>query len=147
MQIHYRANDLLQQSVEIPDWNSSNSSSNNANAIAVPHVDPSSQRPSKKQTLASPTHRRPPVPNRWKSEISPSKTSTNGAVSAPIDLSLADDDASMRSGPSQQGSHQSLSLGDSTSPPTSGATKKNVNSPVESADLLYEYFPLSLDDW
>ncbi|RQM05695.1 hypothetical protein DH86_00003786 [Scytalidium sp. 3C] len=137
----------LQQSVEIPDWNSSNSSSNNANAIAVPHVDPSSQRPSKKQTLASPTHRRPPVPNRWKSEISPSKTSTNGAVSAPIDLSLADDDASMRSGPSQQGSHQSLSLGDSTSPPTSGATKKNVNSPVESADLLYEYFPLSLDDW
>lgn len=25
--------------------------------------------------------------------------------------------------------------------------KKGVGSPVENADLLYEYFPLSLDDW
>jgi len=25
--------------------------------------------------------------------------------------------------------------------------RKTVGSPVENADLLYEYFPLSLDDW
>jgi hypothetical protein len=25
--------------------------------------------------------------------------------------------------------------------------KKGVGSPVENTDLLYEYFPLSVDDW
>lgn len=65
---------------------------------------------------------------------------------APINLSLVEDDS-----PKPQASQ---------TPPDRRAAKKvqllprapsfsthNVNSPDESADLLYEYFPLGLDDW
>ncbi|KAK0773837.1 hypothetical protein LTR91_012379 [Friedmanniomyces endolithicus] len=65
---------------------------------------------------------------------------------APINLSLVEDD--------------SPQLGSSTSPPEQRPAKKvhvpprppsfslnTINSPDESADLLYEYFPLGLDDW
>ncbi|EMC92710.1 hypothetical protein BAUCODRAFT_151124 [Baudoinia panamericana UAMH 10762] len=66
--------------------------------------------------------------------------------SAPINLSLVEDD--------------SPQPGNSTTPPDQRAAKKShiptrppsfslntINSPDESADLLYEYFPLGLDDW
>jgi len=78
--------------------------------------------------------RPPPVP-KWKSENMPKKHS----LQAPIDLSLADDEA--------------LSKGvksgiNSESPEVLSAARK-ISSPVENgdADLLYEYFPLSVDDW
>ncbi|RFU36278.1 hypothetical protein B7463_g15, partial [Scytalidium lignicola] len=139
---YYTVN-AVQQPLDPNDWKNNN---NNTAATPIHHLDTAPQRPTKKQTLTSPTNRRPPVPNRWKSsENIANKSSSNAPVSAPIDLSLMDDDSSSRSGQSQYGSH-SLSIGDS-SPPASSAAKKNVNSPIESADLLYEYFPLSLDDW
>lgn len=66
--------------------------------------------------------------------------------SAPINLSLVEDD--------------SPKLGNSATPPEQRLAKKlhmaprapsfginMINSPDESADLLYEYFPLGLDDW
>lgn len=65
---------------------------------------------------------------------------------APINLSLVEDD--------------SPRPGSSSTPPDGRAAKKlqipprppsfsinTINSPDESADLLYEYFPLGLDDW
>ena len=65
---------------------------------------------------------------------------------APINLSLVEDDS-----PHPRNSH---------TPPDHGSAKKanilprppsfslnTINSPDESADLLYEYFPLGLDDW
>ncbi|KAK5107862.1 hypothetical protein LTR62_000622 [Meristemomyces frigidus] len=71
---------------------------------------------------------------------------TPAAPTAPINLSLVEDD--------------SVAPGASTSPPNQRSAKKahipprppsfslnTVNSPDESADLLYEYFPLGLDDW
>ncbi|KAH8808567.1 hypothetical protein F5884DRAFT_674893 [Xylogone sp. PMI_703] len=137
----YYTQNPMQQPLDLPEWKTNNHSS----TTPTHSVDANSQRPSKKQSITSPTHRRPPVPNRWKSSENLSKGSTNGPVSAPIDLSLMDDDSSTKSNQSQYGS-RSLSIGDN-SPPTSGASKKNANSPIESADLLYEYFPLSLDDW
>ncbi|KAH8599010.1 hypothetical protein B0O99DRAFT_683734 [Bisporella sp. PMI_857] len=89
---------------------------------------PTTQHTSKKLTLSRP----PPVP-KWKQENTASKPSQ-----APIDLSLVDDEALTRA-------RKGLT---SESPETVGVAKK-VGSPVENgdADLLYEYFPLSVDDW
>ncbi|KAJ9151108.1 Protein pacG [Pleurostoma richardsiae] len=108
-----------------------------------------SPHPAKKMALTSPSLARPPVPS-WSSDQSikpvPSTPRGNHRSSAaapptlPINLSLSEDERS----PNRSGS-------DSTSPQFAKAVpagKGNPSgSPVESADLLYEYFPLSLDDW
>ncbi len=70
-------------------------------------------------------------------------------MASPIDLSIADEDYG-KAHPENRGSHP-RSLGDS-SPiierrEMSARDGKKVASPPENADLLYEYFPLSLDDW
>jgi hypothetical protein len=61
-------------------------------------------------------------------------------VSAPIDLSLANEEYG-KAHPRGNGSPvvEKVVVG------RRGAA--GVGSPVENADLLYEYFPLSLDDW
>jgi hypothetical protein len=51
-----------------------------------------------------------------------------------VDHSPADDDLQR---------HTSTNLG----APENKSSKTSVTSPLESADQLYEYFPLSLDDW
>ena len=78
--------------------------------------------------------RPPPVP-RWKSE---SKTKKQN-LQAPIDLSLAEDEAVGK------GTRAGIN---SESPEVASVARK-IGSPVENgdADLLYEYFPLSVDDW
>lgn len=58
-------------------------------------------------------------------------------ATAPIDLSLADEDSSRAKGSSKHHAQ----------PASPQLSRKIASSPVESADLLYEYFPLSLDDW
>jgi hypothetical protein len=81
---------------------------------------------------------------RWNSDSTPSKAVQ---ATAPIDLSLADDEYGK--------AHPAFGrLGGDVSPVLEKAGmvgKKTVGvgmgSPVENADLLYEYFPLSLDDW
>jgi hypothetical protein len=75
------------------------------------------------------------------------------SVAAPITLSLTDDE--QKAGPAKHepglGRHESgtrkiprISYSDSHG---RSSVFPNVSSPDESADLLYEYFPLSLDDW
>jgi hypothetical protein len=84
---------------------------------------------------------RPPVPKtKWKTE-SPTKPA---GASAPIDLSLVDED---------HGRSNSLAVGSGRQPagndssPTVDRGRRVGLSPAENPDLLYEYFPLSLDDW
>ena len=123
------ANFRRKQPLDLPDWTSANQPLPSPNDTSLP-------RP--KKSLTSTNLQRPPVPKtKWKTEITPSKPNQ---VSAPIDLSLADE---------EYGRLQSTSLPSSSRmgdvSPLMG--KKTMGSPVENADLLYEYFPLSLDDW
>ena len=123
------ANIRRKQPLDLPDWTSTNTPLQSNNDTSLP-------RP--KKSLTSTTLQRPPVPKtKWKTETTPSKPAQ---VSAPIDLSLADDEY----GRSQTTSLPSSSRMGDTSPIVG---RKTMGSPVENADLLYEYFPLSLDDW
>ena len=76
-------------------------------------------------------------------------------MQAPIDLSLNDDEYGRSLSLGGSGV-RSLSFGEGDVSPSldrmNSAGKKSISgvgvgSPVENADLLYEYFPLSLDDW
>jgi len=84
----------------------------------------------KKMGSISPTNskRRPPVPS-W--DAGP-QDQVKQVVKPPRGLSFTDDD-------------EPPLTGSSTS--TIKEEKGSVRSPVETADLLYEYFPLNLDDW
>lgn len=59
---------------------------------------------------------------------------------APINLSLSEDERSPNRSSSEL---QSPQLGKSV--PAIG--QNMASSPIEEADPLYEYFPLSVDDW
>ena len=107
----------------MPDWTSSQ-------PLLSPSINNPSIQSNKKISLPRP----PPVP-KWKSENKPTKPSTH----APIDLSLGDDEGVVRG----------LRRGLSTESPEVTAAGRKIGSPVENgdADLLYEYFPLSVGDW
>jgi hypothetical protein len=97
-------------------------------------------RPAKKPSLSS-SGIKPPVPKtRWNSDAKSSLKQTSQA--SPIDLSLADD---------EYGRKDSTGHGGRSGERSPEMRKKNggihVGSPVEDAELLYEYFPLLLDDW
>lgn len=112
--------------MDLPDWTQSN----------APLPSPTAAFPPNKK----PAPPRPPIPKtKWKSESTPSSKSM---ASLPIDLNLADDEQSHRKGLGR-GSNSS------NSPEVIGSLSlgKKMNSPVENIELLYEYFPLSLDDW
>lgn len=82
---------------------------------------------------------RPPVPKtKWEPETKPS------ATSAPIDLSLVDEDNSRSNSLAGSGKPSTAS---EPSPIVDKGRKLGRGSPTENADTLYEYFPLSLDDW
>jgi hypothetical protein len=98
---------------------------------------------------------------RWKSDPSLTKGQSQPAV-APIDLSLADDDAGLSLGTqthalsrhSSSTSDKDRTLGQKGSVERDGSgysttAKKMVsmNSPENNEEALYEYFPLTLDDW
>jgi hypothetical protein len=122
----------------------------------------SQQHPSKKVAL-SPNQTRPPVPP-WSADMStpsgggfgikaspttPSMSKQTSASSQwsgtptlPINLSLSEDERSPknRAGSELQSPQQfSKSMSSSSSQLPDGS--------LEPADMLYEYFPLSLDDW
>ncbi|KAF2767617.1 p53-like transcription factor [Teratosphaeria nubilosa] len=63
---------------------------------------------------------------------------------APINLSLVEDDSPI-AGKSVTPEHRGKKLHVRARAPSFGLI--TINSPDESADLLYEYFPLGLDDW
>jgi hypothetical protein len=79
--------------------------------------------------------RRPPVPQtQWDTEP---QDGSFLPPSLPVGLSLSDEESTR-------------SMSGSLAPTLSSDKKSSqatVTSPVESADHLYEYFPLSLDDW
>ncbi|KAF2115806.1 hypothetical protein BDV96DRAFT_492342 [Lophiotrema nucula] len=60
---------------------------------------------------------------------------------APVSLSLTDDEPKKSASPSEHAKKRATPA----RPPSFSLNL--INSPDESADLLYEYFPLGLDDW
>ena len=133
--------------------------------------------PPNKKMAVSPNPNRPPVPSwdsnngngngRSKFVGPPPKTtpsgvgglhrSTSSSATLPINLSLSEDERSPNrsstSGDSMQ-SPQFVGMKSMVSGTGSGSAvpaavpQQGVNgSPLETADMLYEYFPLSLDDW
>ncbi len=131
----FYALNALQQPLDLPDW---------AN---TPISTPSAEHPrqAKKPTLAhqpssAGSMSRPPVPKtRWEPE---SVSHNNYQTTAPIDLSLNDEEYG-------RGHARGKSLVGAVSPTLDRdrSGKKVVGSPIENTDLLYEYFPLSVDDW
>lgn len=117
----------LHTPLDRPEW--SGSSSNSAHSSASPDI----HRQVKKQALSSASANRPPVPKtKWKSE----NTTPVKAAAAPIDLSLVDEDYGRKS------EGRGSSIGE-----RSPETRRTSGRSPESAEALYEYFPLSLDDW
>ncbi|KAB5566652.1 acid phosphatase [Coniochaeta sp. 2T2.1] len=119
------------------------------------------QHPSKKLAL-SPSTNRPPVPS-WSSDPSipqhrPPSTPSMGKTmqTLPINLSLSEDERSPNnrsagSDPlsSPQFNKTMAAVGNGGGMVQNAGHQKNnpSGSPLETADMLYEYFPLSLDDW
>lgn len=84
--------------------------------------------------------RQPPTPTRGKMAPSPHRPSSASIL--PISLSLSEDERS----PSNRAGSEVLSS------PQFGKSRPvtrtdSGGSPLESDDMLYEYFPLSVDDW
>ncbi|KAK1527980.1 NDT80/PhoG like DNA-binding protein [Colletotrichum paranaense] len=103
------------------------------------------QPPAKKLAM-SPGINRPPIP-AWSTEpsrslgrASASISAPRGAISGPINLSLSEDERSPNRSNSDVQSPQFTKS-------TAAAGHNPSQSPKEEDDLLYEYFPLSVDDW
>ncbi|RAL62525.1 hypothetical protein DID88_005090 [Monilinia fructigena] len=148
----FYAPNTIQQPLDLPDWPSLASSS----------LPPEPPTPSHHRAKRNSSHNRPPIPKtRWKSGSSSAKPVPQ-TTPAPIDLSLADDDtghsnhqASRNSsgnsdrdrdrGPGQRSSTER----DGSVIAKSSLSKKaiSISSPEDNEEALYEYFPLSLDDW
>ncbi|KAG9232791.1 hypothetical protein BJ875DRAFT_505777 [Amylocarpus encephaloides] len=123
----FYAPNAVQKPLDLPEFSKL---SNSVPCASNPEV----SRPSKRTALAT----RPPVPKtRWTSE--PKLSSAKASDPSPIDLSLADNEYGRRDSGSKSGNGESA--------PDAKKRRMNAGSPVENADLLYEYFPLSLDDW
>lgn len=114
------------------------------------------QHPAKKLAL-SPVPGRPPVPSWGSSESmrqqpptptrgtmasSSSMRRPSAASTMPINLSLSEDE---RSPPNRSNSEVLSSPQFGKSRPATRAD--SGGSPLEDEDMLYEYFPLSVDDW
>ncbi|KAI0506042.1 hypothetical protein F5B22DRAFT_651088 [Xylaria bambusicola] len=109
------------------------------------HAHNTQQHPAKRMAM-SPNPNRPPVPG-WSQE-SPGKVAnwdrnlknSTPTVSAPITLSLSEDERS----PNNRSTTDSL-----TSPKVQRTSTMHAmgGSPGEEEEELYEYFPLSVDDW
>ena len=108
--------------------------------MATPQAMNTSPHPAKRMAI-SPTITRPPVPG-WSRD---GKTAHRGSMSrtgpsVPINLSLSEDERSPNRSSVEV---QSPQMGKMTSTGSQNAGA----SPSEEADPLYEYFPLSVDDW
>lgn len=126
------------------DWNNGNSLSydNGHQVQQQPQRQP--QNPQKRLAL-SPNPSRPPVP-AWSSESSVNKmpsfaasSKTPSGPSIPINLSLSEDERS----PNNRSNSDALQSPQLNRSSISGA----LGSPTEETEELYEYFPLSVDDW
>ncbi|KAI0022923.1 hypothetical protein F4780DRAFT_788049 [Xylariomycetidae sp. FL0641] len=123
------------------------SKSNEWAATTPTHSGHSNSQPPAKRMAISPNLSRPPVP-AWGKDASASKQSNLERFSknpppipsAPISLSLSEDERS----PNNRSNPDSLQ-----SPRLQRASSGNMahGSPAEEEEELYEYFPLSVDDW
>lgn len=114
---------ICSQPLDTPSW-------------TAPSPSPTERR-SKKLSTSSPStqQRRPPAPQaQWDNEPQEGPFS---APSLPVGLPLSDEETNRNISGSLT----------STLPSDAKLIQASVTSPVESADHLYEYFPLSLDDW
>ncbi|KAG7144572.1 Protein pacG like protein [Verticillium longisporum] len=101
---------------------------------------------SAKRLAMSPGISRPPIPS-WSTEPSRSMGNTllassnaRQGVSGPINLSLSEDERSPN--------RSSAELQSPRFSKTAAATRPTASqSPKDDEDMLYEYFPLSVDDW
>lgn len=128
------------------DWNNGGSVSyNNGNGQQTAHQQHPQQHPQKRMAV-SPNLNRPPVP-AWSAESSinkvsnltgPSKSSAS-VPSIPISLSLSEDERS----PKHRSNSDALQSPQFHRLSTGGGHA----SPTEEEEELYEYFPLSVDDW
>ncbi|KAG6041270.1 hypothetical protein E4U41_005197 [Claviceps citrina] len=114
----------------------------------VPRSNSQSPHPTKRTAL-SPTLNRPPVPP-WSTDVKTmaaihnhrASTSRPNTAAVPISLSLSEDETS----PNRCGTElQNAQLGGNVLPGL-GRNLRN-SSPAEDPDPLYEYFPLTVDDW
>lgn len=87
---------------------------------------------------ASPGAQRPPPVPSWSGATPAAHAGGRPASSVPLSLSLSEDERSPGRGSVEVGSPLAAKVGPAVS---------SRRSPVEEADMLYEYFPLSLDDW
>ncbi|KAK3712924.1 hypothetical protein LTR37_008809 [Vermiconidia calcicola] len=71
---------------------------------------------------------------------------TSQSSQAPVSLSLVEDDSPRKRQSETPSEHHSAKRLQIPARPPSFSLN-TINSPDESADLLYEYFPLGLDDW
>lgn len=119
----------------------------NPNDWAAPQPLPQpsqSPHPAKRMAL-SPTMSKPPPVPAWNPDAPRTASGHRGSISrqnvgAPINLSLSEDERSPNRSSAEL---QSPKLGKSH--PAAG--QYTASSPTEEADPLYEYFPLSVDDW
>lgn len=112
-----------------------------------PYTVPSQTIPAKRVASSPGAQRPPPVP-AWSKGGPPTPAPAHGAVvggrpasSVPLSLSLSEDERSPGRGSVETASPL---LAKGAVGPAAGNARQ---SPVEEADMLYEYFPLSLDDW
>jgi hypothetical protein len=154
--ILYKLTQPKQQPLDLPEWTNANTNTNPLPSPSLPSESPARQ--VKKPTLthqssstSSSTLSRPPVPKaQWRAENT--KQPSISVSAAPIDLSLADDEygkrGSMGGDISPSVERREFFAGEMGKKSEKG-DKGGVlgGSPIENADLLYEYFPLSLDDW
>lgn len=82
------------------------------------------------------------------------KKSSSTPPHAPVKLSLTDDGPSSNTPPRSHKAARTTNSNSASKPPvfkqpsfSSSAVRANLNHGLDSADLLYEYFPLGLDDW
>lgn len=147
-----------EKSPEIPqtvfkyDQNELQSSSN---FVDWTHI-PSAPQPGTLTALPTPTftnHQHLPAYARSNPEISHQHKQSQ-QPSAPINLSLIEEDHNPKSKHQNSPSSRTPKHARTTQHPpisapprTASFTAQFISSPDESADLLYEYFPLGLDDW
>ena len=109
-----------------------------------------SAHPAKRMAI-SPTIARPPVPGWQSDSTSPFKNLHNGqqprgsairsnGQSVPINLSLSEDERSPNRSNTDHQSPQYTKI-------SQAVGRNSMSSPSEDTELLYEYFPLSVDDW
>ncbi|OAG08505.1 acid phosphatase [Paraphaeosphaeria sporulosa] len=99
--------------------------------------------PAAPMTAIPPDPTPPPITPYARStpDLSRGGTQAQHAVMAPVSLSLTDDEPKKSASPAEHPRKR----GTPARPPSFSVGL--INSPDESADLLYEYFPLGLDDW